>query len=233
VTPFVLTGTIIPNAVFTAHGNVQQRRDEYIAAIRHYLGFGPVYFIENSDYPLSRDAFFIATPGLETVQYPKSNEMNRGKGYQEFEMLDTFVKNHLREDSFIKVTGRYILKNIDAITPHILKQLPDAGIVIDLMYRKKMAVVSIFAVSKSFYAQHLTEAYKEMDDLQGRWAEHVIYTRIHQSLAGVFLQPAPMIQAVTGTTGHSINMNSKGLKSWMKNTERRLFAAAGIRELLF
>lgn len=233
ILPFVLTGTIVPNANPTAHGNVQQRRDEYIRAIMYYLGFGPVYFIENSDYPVLKDSFFASTPGLQTLQYPKSTGVIQGKGYQEFEMLDAFVTNHLKEDAFIKITGRYLYKNIGAIIPGIVKQLPKAEIMIDLKFRDEMAIVSLFAVTKSFYVRHLMGAYQEMHDPQNRWAEHVVYSRVKKTHAGMFLQPAPVLQAVTSSMAQTVDMPASGLNPWLRNAKRRLFSAMGMRELIF
>jgi len=233
VTPFVLTGTIVPNAVPTIHNDVHHRRDEYERAIRFYLGFGPVYFIENSDYPVFEDSFFTSTPALKTIQYPKSLLAVRGKGYQEFEMLDAFVSRHLREELFIKVTGRYLYKNISDMVPRMVSQLSRGGIVIDLMFREKKAIVSLFGASKSFYILNMMGAYRDMDDPSGLWAEFVLYRRIKQTHASTFLRPNPVLHAVMGSTGQTIEMPHKGFKSWLKNRERQLFSAAGVRELLF
>jgi hypothetical protein len=233
ILPFVLTGTIIPNASPTAHSNIQQRLNEYIRAINYYLVFGPVYFIENSSYPVLEDSFFTSTPGLRTFQYPKSNGVIQGKGYQEFEMLDAFVTNHLRENAFIKITGRYLYKNIGDIIPGMAKQLPKAEIVIDLKFMKKMAIVSLFAVTKFFYMRHLMGAYKEMYDPQNRWAEYVVYSRVKQTPSGIFLLPAPALQAVTSSMAETVDMPSTGLNPWLRNIKRHLFSAMGMRELLF
>jgi hypothetical protein len=179
------------------------------------------------------DSFFTTTPGLRTIQYPKSREAIRGKGYQEFEMLDAFVSHHLQEDTFIKITGRYLFKNIGEIAPRMGRQLGNNGMVIDLLFPKQMAITSLFAASKHFYHRHMMNAYLDMDDRHVRWAEYVLYARIKASRDCTFPQPTPILQAVAGSTGKTINMRSKGFRPWMKNMERRLFAAAGIRELLF
>lgn len=229
--PFVLTGTIVPNAVLTVHADFQQRRDEYLRAIKFYLGYGPVYFIENSEYPVFEDSFFTKTASLKTLQYPKSNGVTRGKGYQEFEMLDTFVSNHLMEDSFIKVTGRYVYKNIGDIAPRMVRQFSKGEIVIDLLFKEKKAIVSLFAVSKSYYTRYLKGAYQDMDDSLGLWAEYVMYPRISQTRAATFLQPAPVLQAVTGSMGQSINMSTKGFRPRFRDLKRWLFSMAGMREL--
>jgi len=231
--PFVLTGTIVPNAVPTAHGNAQRRHDEYVQAIRHYLDFGPVYFIENSGYPVLGEPFFVDTPGLTTFAYPRSASTARGKGYQEFEMLDDFVRDRLREDAFVKVTGRYVYKNIGALTAWMRKRLPESGIVIDMKRRERQAIVGLFAVSKAFYVRHLQGAYRDMDDSARFWAEYVLYRRIRQAGTAVFLQPAPVLRAVTASMGMAVDMRDDGIRQGLRTLKRRLFWLVGMRELLF
>lgn len=233
ILPFVLTGTIAPNATPTVHNNVLVRRDEYVFAIKHYLNFGPVYFIENSDYPVMNDPFFTTTPGLQTIQYPKSTQAGHGKGYQEFEMLDAFVNSHLHENAFVKITGRYLYKNIGDITPRLCSKLFTAGIVIDLLCQKQIAITSLFAVTKSYYTCHLMNAFKDMDDRKDQWAERILYRRVRTTRNSAILLPAPILQVISGSTGHSINMSTRGFRPWAKNMERRIFSAMGIRELLF
>ena len=109
--PIVLTGTIIPDAIKTVHRNWKVRRNEYLGAIRYYKKFSKVYFIENSHYDISHDGEFSSNERFQCFKFGASEEFERGKGYQEFQMLDEFVKAGLEENSFIKVTGRYIYKN--------------------------------------------------------------------------------------------------------------------------
>ncbi|MCY7369077.1 MAG: hypothetical protein LH474_13100, partial [Chamaesiphon sp.] len=54
--PIILTGTIIPNTnVRLQHINPEQRRKEYLDCINYYRNFAPVYFLENSSYPVEED----------------------------------------------------------------------------------------------------------------------------------------------------------------------------------
>ncbi len=231
--PFVLTGTIIPNAVRALHNDPVQRRQEYIGAIRHYLAQGPVWFIENSAYKIREDPFFLETPGLRTVQLPLSAQPERGKGYQEFEMLDRFVGEYLDAPAFIKISGRYRFKNIGDLAKRIPLQLTKVGVVMDLIFLQKKAIVSLFAVSRSFYASHIMGAYHAMNDEQRAWAEYVLYPIIRRSHDYTFLQPAPFVQCIAGSNGQVFDMPEKGLKPWLKTAGRKCLSVAGIREVLF
>lgn len=179
------------------------------------------------------DAFFARTDGLHVIPFPRSAEVARGKGYQEFEMLDAFVAHHLHEDAFIKITGRYLYKNIDLLAPRMIRELERNGIVIDMNSRLRMATSSLFAVTRPFYDMHLRGAYADMDDSRGRWAEHVLYSRVKGAHAGVFLRPAPVLQAVTSSMGNVVDMKSSGFRHLLRNLKRNLFAAVGLRELPF
>ncbi len=229
--PIVLTGTIAPNTLPVVHRDPQQRGREYRDAIQHYLGVGPVYFLENSGSPLLDDPFFSATPGLQTVRFPPSLGTRQGKGYQEFEMLDAFVSKTLAADAFIKITGRYIYRNIGALLPWCVRQCPLAGIVIDMRWARRVASVSLFAVSRRFYLEHLLGAYREMDDATNRWAEHVVYDRVRTARAGVFFRPAPVLRTTTGSTGEWIDMPLHGRRQWARNARRHLAWMMGMRRL--
>ena len=87
----VLTGTIVPNSNFTTYTNPQVRRAEYLAAIHYYSGFAPVYFLENSAYDLASDPEFISSEDVAIRKFPVSKFAERGKGFQEFEMLDAWL----------------------------------------------------------------------------------------------------------------------------------------------
>ena len=109
----VLTGTIVPSAPFTVHNDPRIRRREYLEAIRFYSEFAPVYFLENSPYPLGDDAEFNQFPNVRLRQRPLSTKPERGKGYQEFEMIDGWLLNEPQPPRrWVKITGRYLYRNL-------------------------------------------------------------------------------------------------------------------------
>ena len=81
----------------------------------------PIVFIENSEFGLSE------APGLETIvnhdrieflRFPKSDKVSEGKGYQEFQMLDQAIEQLAEEyHDFVKITGRYQVRNIGPDSP--------------------------------------------------------------------------------------------------------------------
>jgi hypothetical protein len=105
----VLTGTIIPNTTLhTQYVDPEARRQDYLNAIHFYRNFAPVYFLENSSYDLKGDRAFQAIPKVTVHQFNASSPA-RGKGFQEFEMLDQWIAIEPNlPKRWVKITGRYL-----------------------------------------------------------------------------------------------------------------------------
>jgi len=112
----LLTGTIVPNSVYTHHTDPSTRLKEYLFAIDYYCNLfknDDVYFLENSDFDLEKNSDYLKLSRscrFTLLKFPQSQKFYEGKGYQEFEMLDNAVEQ-LKDKytSFIKLTGRYII----------------------------------------------------------------------------------------------------------------------------
>ena len=230
--PIILTGTILPNSIIVVHHDWEKRRQDYIYAIRYYRQFSnKLYFIENSDYDLAHDSAFCTTEGFRAIQYKKSRYYERGKGYQEFEMLDNFVKNDLQEDCFVKITGRYIYKNFSSILAAVSKDKKKYELIIDSFVRLKTAITAIFYVNKSVYLNRLNGLYLNIDDSVNVYAEHVIYNNL-SNVNHTFFATVPILNAISGSTGQIMMTNENFLKISLKNTQRKCFRALNIRQLL-
>jgi len=114
----LLTGTIIPNSIYTEHINQVERLNEYIVAIKFYLDtfkHDDLYFLENSEYDLQNDDKInelLLNKRFRILKFKKSDKYFEGKGYQEFEMIDAAVSKlqneyqallKLREDTSLKM----------------------------------------------------------------------------------------------------------------------------------
>lgn len=225
-----LTGTIAPHTDMVARVDVAQRLEDYKAAIRFYLSYSnlPIVFLENSDYDLEDDPdfeAFINNERFELVRYGHHPDTTRGKGFQEFYMLDHFVREGLSTPAMLKVTGRYIVRNIAR-----LEQLIDGPLCIDLHQKKKVAITSVFAVGRELYLDHLAGRYAEANDAEGRFIEHVVYDAIAQSdlMHHTKLLPAsPKLEGVSGSYGGSLQRNK--YKMMLRSVERSLNRGLGIR----
>lgn len=229
--PIVLTGTIVPNTIKTVHCNWKVRRNEYLDAIRYYKKFSKVYFIENSDYDLSHDSEFSNNEKFQCFKFEVSKEFKRGKGYQEFQMLDEFVKYKLNEECFVKVTGRYIYKNFDEIFSFFRRNKYKYDLIIDAFIRSRRAYTSLFYTPKDMYLLRLQDLYLEMDDSKGIWAEYVIYSALKNIRSYTFLPKVPILNVIQGSTGKKITVNKHSTKMKIKNAQRKLFLFLGIKQL--
>jgi len=202
--PIMLTASINPNAIYTEHRDIKKRKKEYINSINYYKKFSKVYFLENSGFDFSYDNEF---PKDENIIYlsiynRSDNDWIRGKGYQEFRMIDEFVNRYLKEDSFIKISGRYIFKNFKKLYEEMKTQNRiDNNIIIIDLYKKKRCNTQIFFISKKKYLINLYGCYNDMDDSKNKWAEHIIFRRLILSESYRRFNIMPLTEVISGSTG--------------------------------
>jgi hypothetical protein len=218
----VLTGTIIPNAPFTAHNDPRIRRQEYLTAINFYHRFAPVYFLENSTYPLEDDKEFNQFSNVMLRQRPVSASPERGKGYQEFEMVDGWLLNEPQPPRrWVKITGRYLYSNITTLLSDCRSE-QSIGIIIDQCPQSRKARGYLFCVETGFYHNYLAGAYHDCDDFSGRWIEYVLYHRLSRAPASrvrLFAEE-PRLSAISGSTGG--NLETPPVKFAIKKILRRI-----------
>lgn len=230
----IITATIQPNSVMVSQNDVEIRKGEYLNALHFYIQHYhlPIYFIENSGYNFEEDNDFQAifqTGKVKLMQYPVSNEFSKGKGYQEFEILDQTVSKLANEfDEFIKVSGRYIVTNFDE-----LKQQKSRGFIIDRHQKKKIAITSFFVCGCKEYSAYIAGGYKEVNDAEGVFIEHVVYQRLQKvDVKNVDLfQKNPVFEGVSGSHGGDLNRHP--IKMKLINIERKLLKLRGKKELVF
>lgn len=228
-----MTATIRPNTAMVSRADALDRLADYKKCIRFYLDQTnlPIFFLENSNYDLSEDVDFKefqTSNRFHLLRFDSHSDTERGKGFQEFYTLDRFVKNHLEADVFIKVTGRYVVKNIAKLIPQL-----KAPLNIDLHRKMKVAITGFFAVDKSVYLDHFYEKYSLANDAEGPYIEHVLYDEImHSELKSKtqLLPENPQYSGVSGSYGGSLERNK--YKMMVRGIERSLSRSLGIPQFL-
>lgn len=204
----VLTGTIVPNAPFTAHNDPQTRRQEYLTALRFYSQFASVYFLENSIYPLSDDAEFNQLANVTIRQRPPSRSPERGKGYQEFEMIDGWLLSEPQPPPrWIKITGRYFYRNFTVLLSDC-KHEQEAKMIIDRCARFHYARTCLFYVETEFYHERLAGIYLDCNDDLDETIERVLcrhLSSLPQAQVRLF-SIEPRLTGINGTSGSSLEM---------------------------
>ena len=166
--------------------------------------------------------------GFHLLRFDPHHETAKGKGFQEFYTLDRFVKNHLKESILIKVTGRYIVKNVAELIAQIKSPLT-----IDLHRKMKVAITGFFVVEKELYLTHFYDKYKLADDNRGKFIEHVLYDEImSSSLKSItkLLPQNPQYLGVSGSYGGSLERNK--YKMMLRSVERKINLGLGIPQFL-
>lgn len=220
----LLTGTIKVNTNFVEVIDWKIRREEYLKAIKYYTNFGTVVFLENSSYDVENDEEFKKIKNLIIYKMKPSKYFDRGKGYQEFEMIDTFVKDYrYKYNGFIKVTGRYIIEDFKKIMDEISKE-KTSDMIIDVSKKYKQAWTYLFFVKRNFYKNYLLNLYKNANDLKGKYIEHVIYDNImenkHKYKFRMFFNECNII-GKSGSTGVKYTKRSN-IKLFLKSYIRKL-----------
>jgi hypothetical protein len=199
----VLTGTIVPNSILTTHVDSEVRKQEYLQAINFYTKFAHVYFLENSIYSVEEDPDFISIPNLFIRKMPVSLFYNKGKGYQEFEMLDRWLEQEkYPPDKWLKISGRYIFKNISSLIEECIKD-EKYSIVIDQTCRHNIAFTDIFCTTTEFYIRQLKGIYIKCEDTSGDYIEKIMHRKLsdlRNELFRIFMN-VPKISVVSGSTG--------------------------------
>jgi hypothetical protein len=221
--PIVLTATIIPNQV-AGSANPQARLKEYLNTLEFYLQQAPVIFLENSGYPLERHGEFAETSQLRVKKFPPSAHPERGKGYQEFEMLDAWLATEKNPPTrWLKISGRYQLHNIDALLAECRTE-QRCGLIIDQVARTGVARTYSFCVDTGFYRQQMRGLYQQCDDRTGEWIERVLFRKLKTVPASKvrFFVTQPRITAIAGSSGAAFP-NGRGqwlVKKMLRNLNR-------------
>jgi hypothetical protein len=231
----LVTGTIVPNSNFVAHQNPAQRRSEYLKALKFYremMKEMPVFFLENSVYDFNEDKEFfefLKTNRITLLKFPVSDKFEEGKGYQEFEMIDTAADRLYGEfKGFIKVTGRYKVLNLDRIVLNGKSKM-----IIDLHKKFKVAQTNVFYCDFDFYRRNFSGLYKKANDEGGMFIEKVIYNKlVNDHLLGSvkMFGENPQIQGVSGSYGGSLKRNP--VKMMIRQMERKIFRMIGVKQFL-
>jgi hypothetical protein len=217
----VLTGTIVPNVVTQLqHCDPMVRKNEYLAAIKFYAQFAPVYFLENSTYDLLNDQDFNSIPHVLIRKFPVSEFAAKGRGFQEFEMLDRWVKSENNPpERWLKITGRYLYQNITEILAECSSK-KDCDLLINQHRFSGVAESAIFGISHIFYQNQISGLFQECDDGSGWFIEKALHRRLCNVSASTCqrFKSNLVCIGVAGFNGLAIQ------NSWRDNINKLLFS---------
>jgi len=203
----VLTGTIVPNVkINSLYNDPNKRKEEYLKCIKYYTQFSTVYFLENSVYSLEEDLDFQNIPNLIIRKFLPSSNPERGKGFQEFKMLDDWVINEKDNvENFIKITGRYFYPNFADIWQEC-QEKTKPKILIN-QYITAQAGVELFFTTRSFYKDVLLNLYLDSDDRKGVNIDICVYRKLKSLAQNSFERFYSNTRCIgfSGTKGKAMN----------------------------
>lgn len=206
----VMTATIVPNAIQTAHADAMLRRAEYLEAIEFYSQFGEVYFLENSSYDVEADPAFRKHSHVHLRKFPPSTALQKGKGYQEFEMLDEWLATEPSPPSrWIKVTGRHLTSNFDKVFAECRNEDQYQLLIEQKRPPSSVALTDLFYVTTAYYRQHFRDIYRECDDAKRVYIEHVVRQHIQHSDKFKLFREMPLLTGTSGSTGEVFDITPK------------------------
>lgn len=162
-----------------------------------------IIFGENSNtrFDFSKIIRYLKSAGkqVEILVFDGNKDSARlGKGFGEGQILEHIYQNSqlLRANaSFYKVTGRLFVANFDALseatqaTAAFQQKRPK-----DARPRPCKVVTSFFKCSLALFESRLVDAYRQVDDPQGMFIEHVYFNQLRD----VELPNFPMKPALVG-----------------------------------
>jgi hypothetical protein len=217
----VLTGTIVVNSILTTYVDPEVRKQEYLNAIRFYTKFAPVYFLENSTYPVEEDPEFTSIQNLSIRKMPVSLFYHKGKGYQEFEMIDRWLEKEANPPAkWFKISGRYIFQNFSSILDECLEDRTHELVIDQALYHSS-ANTTMFCITTKFYLENFKNIYKKCDDSYRIYIEMIIFKELllcENDQIRLFANARKIV--ATGSTGSKIR--NTGISYYFKVVVRRI-----------
>ena len=217
----ILTATVDPKGmIFLERSNVKDRFNDYIQSFAKWCSnsnINDLIFLENSGFDLTQFEEIkkkYPSKNIEIISSQVNNDFprNLGKGYGEYLSLNEIIKNSRildNYDYFIKVSGRYYVKNIHKIINEIIKDNTD--IKICLKNNLTFADTHLFSGSKFFFKSILLNHIDKTNDTNGVYFEHCVakatLNAINKGYSYSQLATYPDIHGYIGTNNKLLNYN--------------------------
>ena len=217
----ILTACIKPeNIPFLERSSEHERLEDYKKSFNLWCENDHVkklIFIENSGYDLNYleiKSKEYKNKNIEIISINLNNtfDKNLGKGYGEYLCLRSILeKSRLFNEGnyFLKVTGRYYLKNYKNLYKEIIKKKLDVGVY--LKDNLKYADSHVFTGSNFFLENFVIPETSKTNDTKGIYFENCLAKAtlkgINSNLKFGHLETYPDIYGIIGTNNKKIKNN--------------------------
>ena len=227
----LLTACINPGGMsFTKLIEPNERMSQYINALKFYLTHTviPIVFVENSKTDISY--LFeneIRCKRLEMFTFQGENNLERGKGYGEAEIIEYAINNSTiinKDSSVIKITGRLIVNNISSLINQLLLGiLPQSSVICVFNSDLTTADSRIIIAPCNFYKLFLKNK-NQINDSNMIFFEHILSNAIKKQKKYCYFPfiKEPEIIGVSGSTGTEYTIEEMSFKSKLLYLQYRL-----------
>jgi len=154
-------------------------------SLRKWLDFTDLNIVlaDNSGYDMSflSDIQNEFSDRLEILSWQDNDyDRNLGKGYGELEIMKYFIKNSKKiigQTHFIKVTGRYFIKNINSILSDL--DIEEFDLAIHHNIEKNITHTIFFSMSIDLFKEKIGKEPNPVNDSSGFYFEHYFNGILH------------------------------------------------------
>ena len=232
----VLTGTITPNSIMTNHDDTMVRRQEYLSAVKFYTKFAPVFFLENSCYSIEQDEEFLEIQNLHIRKSPVSTFPEKGKGYQEFEMIDLWLdKEEYPPKKWMKISGRYVYDNFENILDECLIDT-HYQLVVDQLYNQRIAYTVLFFITTNYYNKHFKNLYRLCDDKDNNsYIERILFQALENNDDGLVrvFEEQPSVEVISGSNGRKMSDTKGSAIYFLRNKMRKASSRSNKKYIIY
>ncbi|MFT4855373.1 MAG: hypothetical protein ACI9UV_000176 [Algoriphagus sp.] len=223
----LLSATIKPHPLCIGRTDSKEREEDYYKAVFFYLKQGyPVVFVENSDFESERIKNLGRTnSNFEYITF-QSKESHLGKSKGEIEIINhALIHSRLLSqiEYLIKITGRYIISNIDEVL--LPTQDISKDVYINPTRNLRWADTRLIMMKKSFFHNYfLPTATKYLDEEKHIFMENIFMRSVlHYLIEGGELNLWPVYPAYQGIDGtHNEKVEFGFFKIWKYNLYYRI-----------
>lgn len=218
----ILPCTINPNEMpNVARYDVETRLNDYKKSFNFWIenkNINKIILIENSGYDLSffnKIAKKFPNKKIEIISSNSNNSFNKklGKGYGEYLCLKEVFENSKivkNTDYFIKITGRYIIKNFNSILKDMISN--NADIYLNLSNNLKYSDSVIYGGNKKFFENYvIPEKEKTTDEINNLSENKIANATLKAVSDGLTLSKIPIYadkEGFIGTNGKKLRQNT-------------------------
>lgn len=217
----IITASISPKKIpFLKRRSEHDRLNDYIYSFKKWCKspyIKDIIFIENTGYDLSffrEYSKYYPKKKIEIISTDKNNSFDKklGKGYGEYLCFNEIIKksNLIKKNNFfLKISGRYFVKNLKEFIQVFLKNKPD--MYVNLKDNLKFADSHIFGGSTIFFSKYILPNVKKINDTKGIFMEHCLAQSVLEGIIDGLnfknFRIYPNIEGIIGTNNKKIKTN--------------------------